>query len=140
VGKRPPTESVPADPTKWSASSQQSVSATWTTEYTPIHYSCWRCKSPAVFSAEDQRYTYEVKKASINQQRVLCRPCWDRSNAIAAELDRCQSEWNESKPQLSKNREFLSHWLALLTERDEYVAYKPDTAKVNMLKGLLSDA
>jgi len=81
-----------------------------------------------------------VKKASINQQRVLCRPCWDRSNAIAAELDRCQSQWNESKPLLSKNREFLSYWLALLTERDEYVAYKPDTAKVNMLKGLLSDA
>jgi hypothetical protein len=116
------------------------VSAAWTTEYTPIHYSCWRCKSPAVFSAEDQRYTYEVKKASINQQRVLCRPCWDRSNAIAAELDRCQSQWNESKPLLSKNREFLSHWLALLTERDEYVAYKPDTAKINMLKDLLSGA
>lgn len=138
--KRPAPKSVPADPTQWSAQSQRSVSAAWTREYVPIHYTCRRCRTPAVFSAEDQRYTYEVKKASIDQQRLLCRPCWDRSNAIAAELAACQSRWTESKPALTRDREFLTRWLALLAERDEYVAYRSDTAKVNMLKRLLRDA
>ncbi|MBS0308803.1 MAG: zinc-ribbon domain containing protein, partial [Proteobacteria bacterium] len=61
-------DTVPADPSKWSESSQQSVSAAWTTEYTSLRYKCWRCGESSVFSAEEQRYTYEVKKANINQQ------------------------------------------------------------------------
>ena len=138
--KRPSPDSVPADPSKWSASSQRSVSAEWTTEYTSLRYSCWRCRASAVFTAEDQRYTYEVKKASINQQRSLCERCWVRSNAISKELAECETQWVESKSSLTRDRAFLERWARLLEERDEYVPYRADTAKKNMLARLLRDA
>lgn len=41
---------------------------------------------------------------------------------------------------LRSDRPFLERWLWLLTERDEYVAYRSDTAKKNMLTKLLRDA
>jgi len=138
--KRASPDSVPADPAKWSASSQRSVSAEWTTEYTSFRYSCWRCRALAVFSAEDQRYTYEVKKANINQQRSLCENCWSRLIAIAKDLAECQSRWSKAKALLAKDRAFLEQWLRLLREKEEYVPYRADIAKKNMLAKLLRAA
>lgn len=138
--KGSPPDSAPADPSKWSTSSQRSVSAEWTTEYTSIRYSCWRCKASAVFSAEAQRYTYEVKKANVNQQRILCENCWQRSNAISNALGECERQWAEAKASLARDKAFLEGWAKLLDERDEYVPYRTDTAKKNMLAKLLRDA
>jgi hypothetical protein len=138
--KRAPSDSVPADPSKWSDSSQRSVSADWTKEYTSHRYSCWRCRTSAVFTAEDQRYTYEVKKANINQQRILCEQCWKRSNAISKELVECEGSWANAKSSLRRDRAFLERWAKLLDERDEYVPYKKDIARKNMLAKLLRDA
>ena len=140
MAKRPTPDSVPADPSKWSASSQRSVSAEWTTEYTSLRYFCWRCRASAVFTAEDQRYTYEVKKASINQQRVLCESCWNRLNTISKELTECETQWAKSKRTLVRDKAFLEHWAKLLKERDEYVPYRADTARKKMLSKLLRDA
>jgi hypothetical protein len=140
MAKRTSPGAVPADPAKWSASSQRSVSAEWTTEYTPFRYSCWRCRASAVFSAEDQRYTYEVKRANINQQRLLCEPCWSRLNVISKDLAEHQSRWSEAKASLAKDRAFLERWLKLLSEKEEYVPYRADTAKKNMLTKLLRAA
>ncbi|WP_369820779.1 zinc-ribbon domain containing protein [Rhizobacter sp. Root1221] len=140
VIKRVSPDTVPADPSKWSESSQRSVSAGWVTEYTSFRYSCWRCRASSIFTAADQQYTYEGKKADINQQRALCETCWKRCNAIAAELLRCEASWSTAKSTLRADRAFLENWAKLLEERDEYVAYRADVAKKNMLAKLLRDA
>lgn len=132
--------SVPANPANWSPQSQRSVSAEWTKEYTSYRYNCWRCRASAVFSAEDQRYTYEVKKAPIDQNRILCEDCWRRANQIATELSKCEEDWAGSKHDLRRDREFLERWSQLLDERDQYVPYRSDSAKKNMLAKLLRDA
>jgi hypothetical protein len=93
-----------------------------------------------VFTAEDQRYTYEVKKASINQQRILCESCWNRLNAISKELAECETQWAKSKLTLARDKAFLERWAKLLDERDEYVPYRADIARKNMLAKLLRDA
>ena len=139
VTKRLPPESVPADPSKWSQASQRSVSAEWTTEYTSYRYTCWRCRVSAVFTAADQQYTYEVKKAPIDQKRVLCESCWVRSNAISVELTECERMWAASKPLLRIDRRFLERWMRLLVEAEEYSAYKADIARKNMLSKLLRE-
>lgn len=72
MGQQDKLHSVPADPTKWSEKSQQTVGFHCIKEYRDITYDCWRCKKSAVLSAADQRYTYEVKKAPIDQRRILC--------------------------------------------------------------------
>ena len=97
---------------------------------------CWHCRAHAVFSAEDQKHTYEVTKASIDQRRILCNDCWKRSLVLAAEIGRCEILWAESKSQLQKDSEFLSKWLQLLQERERY-ARRPNTAAKNMLRKLL---
>jgi hypothetical protein len=131
---------APADPSLWSEQSQRSVAAGWTKEYRDIPYKCWRCKTEAVFTAQDQKYTFEVQKAPIDQRRVLCEDCWRESLAIARELETFEGRWSSEKPVLRRDKEFLARWLHLLQVREEYVAYKPDTAKKNMLKNLLADA
>ena len=93
-----------------------------------------------MFTAEDQRYTYETKRASIDQKRILCEPCWNRSNAISKEMLECERAWAASKPSLSRDKQFLERWSALLEEREEYVPYRTDVARKNMLAKLLRDA
>lgn len=86
MANRASPDTVPADPSQWSESSQRSVSVAWTTEYKTYGYYCWRCRERALFTAADQKYTYEVNKAHIDQKRILCEGCWKRLNAITAEL------------------------------------------------------
>jgi hypothetical protein len=133
-----PASSVPADPEQWSERSKHSISYHYTREYTDINYNCWRCKAPCVFTAQDQKYTFEVKKASVDQRRIFCESCWSESNQIRAMLDDCASSWAASKKELQHDGAFLTNWLELLVRLEEYVPYKPDTAKKNMLKKLLA--
>jgi hypothetical protein len=129
--------SVPADPSKWSEKSQQTVSFDFIKEYKDIAYNCWRCKKSAVFSAEDQKYTYEVTKAPIDQRRILCKECWRELLEIDRDIKLREQQWAESKRSLRSNADFLTTWLHLLTSREGYVPYRPNTAAKNMLRKLL---
>jgi len=130
---------VLADPTKWSEESRRSVAVEFIKKYEDIAYDCWRCRKPAVFSAEDQKYTFEIKKANINQRRVLCPECWKESLIIAAALEDREERWVKEKNVLTHDKAFLTEWLSLLTRREEFIPYKPDTARKNMLARLLQN-
>ena len=132
--------SAPADPEQWSDKSKRSVAYGFIRHYTDRPYKCWRCQAECVFTAQDQKYTYEVKKASIDQRRSLCAPCWSESHRIRNMLLECEEQWAESKAKLQDDRSFLTHWLELLVALEAYVGYKPDTAKKNMLVKLLANA
>lgn len=140
MATRASPETVAADPSQWCESSQRSVAVAWTKDYTSYSYNCWRCRAQAVFTAEAQKYTYEVKKAPIDQKRILCQGCWERMNAISAELAACENVWATSKPVLRGDQVFLQRWLNLIQEKEEYVPYKHDVARKNMLAKLLGDA
>lgn len=132
--------SVPADPTQWSEKSKQSAAYGFIREYRDKPYKCWNCQAECVFTAEDQKYTYEIKKASIDQRRALCANCWSESNRIRAALRACEEQWAEGKAKLKSDKPFLIRWSELLVALEAYVPYKPDTAKKNMLSKLLANA
>jgi Probable zinc-ribbon domain len=134
------TSVLPADYTQWSEKSQRTLSADFIKEYTSYRYDCWRCRASSIFTAADQKYTYEVKKAPIDQRRILCGDCWKNSQRIGAALEVCRQQWAQSKASLKSSKLFLSGWLALLAEREEYIPYRPNTATKNMLRKLLGDA
>jgi len=140
MSSKPVAGRVPADPTKWSEKSQGSVAANWTTEYTDIPYKCWRCETAATFSAADQQYTYEVKKAPIDQRRILCEPCWRESLRIKAKLAEYERQWAESKETLRSNSTYLSEWLELLELLEKFVPYRHDVARKAMIRKLLGAA
>ena len=129
---------VPADPEQWSEKSKQSYSYNYIKEYKDIVYTCWHCRKEAVFTAEDQKYTYEVRKAYIDQNRILCPDCWKESLKIASDIEECERKWSEAKAILKTDKTFLTTWLELLKIREKYVPYKPNTATKNMLKKLLN--
>jgi len=132
--------SVPADPEHWSDKSKQTVTYGFIREYTDRPYKCWRCQAECFFTAQDQKYTYEVKKASIDQRRSLCEACWSESHRIRNMLLECEERWAAAKAELRGNKSFLTHWFELLVALEAYVPYKPDTAKKNMLAKLLASA
>lgn len=92
----------------------------------------------SVFTAVEQQYAYEVKKAYIDQKRFLCSECWLQSNEISDAIKSCEEMWATSKEKLKSDFQFLSEWLDFLIRRDEYVPYKPNTAIKNMLSKLLN--
>jgi hypothetical protein len=91
-----------------------------------------------VFTAQDQKYTFEVKKASIDQRRILCSNCWLESHRIRNELQDYEERWAKSKAKLQVDKAFLFRWLELLTLLEAYVPYKPDTARKTMLSKFLT--
>ncbi|NHZ78933.1 hypothetical protein F2P44_06515 [Massilia sp. CCM 8695] len=133
---------IPAEPERWSAKSKTSLpyQLGWVKHYTDKAYVCRTCGTSCVFTAQDQMYAYEVKKAYIDQQRTLCRPCWNHSNDIAAQLRSCASKWAEEKTSLNNNVAFLTEWLELLKQRERYIFTNPDTAQKNMLIKLIRQA
>jgi len=50
-----------------------------------------------------------------------------------------KEQWSQSKESLKLDGSFLGGWLDLVTEREQYVPYRPDTAKKNMLRKLLDE-
>jgi hypothetical protein len=131
--------SITADPEQWSAQSKQSVAyqCNFVHEYVDRPYACRRCGMACVFTAKDQKYTFEVKKASIDQGRKFCSACWSASHALRSKLAERDAQWAEAKHTLRGDREFLAHWLELLKQWGEFEPYKQDVAKINMLRGLL---
>lgn len=138
--KKSPPSAVAADPSKWSEKSQRSVSADWTVEYKDITYNCWHCQAESIFSAQDQKYTFEEKKAPIDRRRLLCKLCWAESHRIAAKLKDFEASWAEQKQSLRGNKDFAASWLETLELQASYVPYRHDVARKNMLRKVLSDA
>lgn len=136
--KKPKPASRQADPKKWSAKSRRSVSFHFVKEYQDITYECRCCRKSAIFSATDQLYTYEVRKASIDQRRVLCEKCWRKLLIIDSDIAACKTQWASTKRKLRLDKTFLSAWLQLLISRQGYVPYRTDTATMSMLRKLLS--
>jgi hypothetical protein len=131
---------VAADPSQWSQQSQHSVAFHFTHNYVDKPYKCWRCGASCVFTAQDQKYTFEVKKASIDQRRKLCAMCWSESHGLQSALAERDFRWTTNKHKLRHDSEFLSGWLNLLTRWEEFAPYKNDVAKINMLRRLLARA
>jgi len=130
-------KNISADPSWWSEKSQRSYAAQYTKTYKDQEYNCWRCQKKSVFTAEDQKYTYEVRKAYYWQQRILCQACWKEKNLITHQNQECEKLWAESKQTLRQNQEFLQKWLSLLVVREEYVPYRPNIAIKKMINKLL---
>lgn len=129
--------SIAADPNQWSEQSKHSVAFHFKREYVDESYQCRRCGAACVFTAQDQKYTFEVKKASIDQRRKFCAACWSESHRVRAALSDFESRWASAKHTLRADREFLTEWLELLVRWKEFEPYKQDIAKVNMLRDLL---
>jgi hypothetical protein len=135
---KPKRRPVRVDKDAWSRSSRQSLAYDFARKtYKDQHYSCRRCGANSIFTAEDQKYTYEVRKAYIDQGRVLCQVCWSEEQAIAKKLGECAAQWKTNKPALLADQSFLAEWLRLLELHPTFGA-RENSATIQMLKKCLA--
>jgi hypothetical protein len=128
---------APADPNQWSEQSKRSAAYHFKYRYVDAPYKCWRCGAACLFTAQDQKYTFEVKKASIHRRRTFCSACWSESHRLRAALSEHDARWVFDKSNLRSDNKFLTEWLELLACWQAFAPYKQDIAKINMLRKLL---
>ena len=108
---------VPLNKAAYSESSKRSVGFEFLGEfYEDKSYMCKKCGKSTVFSAKDQKTTYEVKKQYMWQQRFLCDSCYKEMNHIKKELYEMEQYYCANKEQVLQDEAFLRKWLSLLNE------------------------
>ncbi|CAN5237598.1 hypothetical protein BH11PLA2_BH11PLA2_35950 [soil metagenome] len=130
---------VPCDPDCWSVESKRSYAYHYTPRpYRDLAYNCWRCQALAVFTAQDQKYTFEVRKAHISQQRVLCEACYLEWVELVRESNEYRKRWLAERSVLMHNQEFLQRWLIVLQSMPRYNGVY-DEANINMIQRLVQE-
>jgi hypothetical protein len=133
----PPLNKVPANPDNWSDASKNCGAYHYApSAYADYTYKCQSCSQPAVFSAEEQRRTYEERKAYIWQRRTLCPSCFRDRLAVEAELSLIQGLWAAERELCKNDTKFLTRWLELL-EQHVRLGARRDVANTKMLAKLL---
>lgn len=127
------------DATQWSEESKRSYlycghSYSQSDRYCDIHYRCKRCASPAVFTAADQKRSYEVKKNYIWQSRHLCPACHAQWVQLKAKDRACQARWTAERPTLMHDEPFMRDWLQVLEALPSYDRHKQSTIKTRLRK------
>ena len=132
--------SVPAKPENWSEASKRSqVYFCNVVEYRDILYHCCHCQRLAVFPAEAQRESIEVRKNYYWQRRKLCEECFKVRVQFESEVKEFQRRWKVERPTLERDQAVLTHWLQLLEELPRYGA-SMNGGQIRMLEKLLGIA
>lgn len=107
--------------------------------YVDRSLTCRNCGDAFVFSAQQQREAYEVRKAHIAQQRCLCPSCWRQRLHLVGELKRMRSRWARDRAGLKRDPNALREWQELLA-RLPYYGVREDRAQRAMVERLLAAA
>lgn len=112
---------IPIDTEQWSESSKRSIEYRFPIPYyEDIEYQCLACLSPAVFTAQDQKYTFEVQKRYIWQRRFLCNTCYTTARALSKQHDDFSRQWIANKDKLQNDKQFMTEWLSLIEALSPY--------------------
>jgi len=134
---KPKQELQTVNPNQWSKSSKRStIFHIPPSHYEDISYQCARCGENAVFTAAEQKLTFEGRKAYIWQRRVVCPDCWRERQRIERGIRECTTRWKAHKTELQRDAEFLRRWFELLQTYPNYGGRK-NHAGIRMLRRLL---
>ncbi|MBS9778179.1 MAG: hypothetical protein KGV50_05380 [Gammaproteobacteria bacterium] len=88
--------------------------------YVDLKYRCQKCRAKCVFTAQEQKQVYEVKKANINKPRVYCSECYQELIRLITDTQKAEQQWIADKNNLAKDRLFLEHWLGLINKMSAF--------------------
>ena len=129
---------VPSDPECWSGECKRSPDYTFAPKsYRDKAYLCWRCRQPDVFTAAEQKHTYEQLKANLWQSRSLCAACHQERVGLEREARECRLRWAADRAALRRDHDFLLHWLVVLEALPRYGGAR-DSAHIVMLRRLVA--
>ena len=133
------TVQVPIDRSSWSPASQRSSGGHYderASHYEGIAYRCRACSKACVFSPEQQKLAYEVRKKFVWWLPALCQQCADELVSLTARDRELQARWNESRERLASDRKFLEEWLKVMLGRAHCGKYNSslETMLVRLLR------
>jgi len=112
---------IPLNKEEYSVESKRSIGHEYLgDEYKDIKYKCTKCKKKTVFSAIEQKKTYEVRKEYMWTRRELCNLCWREMRSLKSELYNIENKYCENKAESLLSRAFLSNWLESLELYPKY--------------------
>lgn len=118
---------VKVEKENWSQSSKQSYAYLDDNEfYENIPYRCYKCDISSIYSAEEQKETFEIKKAYIWQTRYLCNTCYEDLKALKRKINEYEASWEKEKDK--ESAPYLFEWLSLIKELPKY--RKPKNASM----------
>jgi hypothetical protein len=79
-----------------------------------------RLNPPSIFSAEAQKFSYEVKKQFIWRVPSLCQSCQSQLDTLLSADREFQKSWNANRETMKLNIVFLKNWLNTIQEIHTY--------------------
>jgi len=135
----PASKSAPVDTSQWSEESKRALHYVSAPDvYEDKVFACRKCGCKAVFTAEQQKREYEVKKATTLRQHVLCHTCFVERHELGAESAAFADRWQNDKARFKKDLAAIRRWIEILDLMPQYGGYK-DAGRVRMLAKLLSN-
>lgn len=89
------------------------------------------------YTAEEQKYTYEVQKCYIEINRVLCPECYKKYNVLKKQIKEYESLWAKETEESKKSALYLKEWLSVINEIPLYGKPKNE-AMANNLQNLIN--
>jgi hypothetical protein len=102
--------------------------------YQDENYKCYKCGESSVFTAEEQKYSYEVKKNYIWKKRVLCQNCFSEYEALTKKICEFENAWG-CEPVAGKGKAlYLQEWLSALNEVPSFGKPKNEAVAIMISK------
>lgn len=123
------------DKEQWSEESKRSYSYDNCEDYyEDIKYKCYSCGLKSIFSALDQKETFEVRKSYIWQRRVLCSACYSDLSIIKKKICEFEILWDSETENQKANASYIEEWLSLLKVMPKYGKGKNEAAERQLTK------
>jgi hypothetical protein len=100
--------------------------------YEGLRTSCRKCGVSFVFSAQAQKYAFEIEQRYPGWLPTLCPTCYREWEALEQKILKYEHFWEENRTVLALGREFLGKWLVMLKEARPY-GKKDFESRIRML-------
>lgn len=100
--------------------------------YEGLRARCSKCGSSFIFSAQEQKYAFEVEHRYPGWLPTLCPACSREWKAVERELLKFEYSWETNRDALASDRDFLNEWQALLRSAQPY-GKKDFDSRIRML-------
>jgi len=129
------------DRNEWSEESKRSYAFEYENGYYEnMNYQCIKCTRSCVFTAEEQKETYEVKKSYIWQRRTLCKRCFKELQTLKKLNQEFEARWSKEEKLSRSDATYLKNWLNVINELPKYGKPKNFSKAEQLFKIINKDA
>ena len=133
------SDSIPINRSLWKKSTYQGHYDEHAEFYEGIRCRCVKCGGSFIFSAVEQRDSFEIDGKFPRWVPTLCQSCNSLLREIEAKEKSYLENWSQREYSIVNRQKILSEWLAVAVEANSY-RQKGYEHTIGMIKSVLSEA